>query len=804
MSASASPAGHYGDHNQGPPRKKMRKGTKSCIECRRRKIKCTFEPGRTSICNECFARGSTCIDQEHADANALNTNTNALQQKEAQNSALQERVTYLEDLVKQVLNRLPDKGEASPPTPPRAHTQSLQADAQAAKVLESLKSPVRNSSAVDETILFPGGASANAPALALFDNAIIERKEVPATVSRAQYNKAKSLIAALLHLLPTPDDLEVILENSQEWWAIWRTMFPHITDRRCVTIKESVSHSLRSENPAEIAKIMLCIALSINQLPQDFDWSRVSMKENPSELMERYISTVDRLIIQDDEIAATIDGLECMILEAKYQINMGRPRRSWLLYHRAIAFGQLLGLHRLTMRRPKQPDTAYYRQLMVWTHLVMGDRYLSLVLGLPYSVAETFVSASITEAATIAQDTAAGEAYLARMAPIMTKIIDRNQSPTTMPYADTLNLDREVDQLQSTTPKEWWTTERLPNTTIEEHFDRLQAQFFHHHAKVLLHMPFMLRSANEKLYQYSHTATLDSAREMIRYFDALRGADSVGPHICKLLDFQAFTAAMLLLLNLCGYNSHSRGEVSQQPDLEQDQEDSALIDRAITLLRVAANEPGGVVASQCAKALDMLGQVRHHDCCQKDKNEPCQIAIPYFGTITIGIGKSFKAIKPGTYPEAGMPRKSIPSKSRSYPQPSNGGLPTPSNSTHSSQPSPSIHSDGTKQSPYEYPGPTPTDISWTASTEDPLIMFDSFMQFPGTDLFNFGTGSGMTPGPFSQQMPSMEDQQAVNLYGPQFQDQSMINDGFPFPNANGGLELDNGWNWLGVDAPIIS
>lgn len=538
------------------------------------------------------------------------------------------------------------------------------------------------------------------------------------------------------------------------------------------------------------------------------------MKENPADLMERYISTVDRLIISDDEIAATIDGLECMILEAKYHINLGRPRRSWLLYHRAIAFGQLLGLHRISLRRPKQPDTEYYRQLMVWTHLVMGDRYLSLVLGLPYSVAETFVQSSMAEAAAVAQDSAAGEAYLARMVPLMTKLIDRNQSPATVPYSVTLNLDREMDDLFSTTPKSWWTTERIPGTTIEEHFDRLQAQFFHHHAKLLLHMPFMLRSSADKLYQYSHSVTLEASREMIKYFDALRGAESVGPHICKLLDFQAFTAAMLLLLNLCGYNSHTRGTVPQQPDLEQDQEDSAHIDRTITLLRIAANEPGGVVASQCAKALDMLGKVRTGGCDtsrEKAQKETCQIAIPYFGTISIGIGKHFVPIKPGTYPEAGTVRRSISTstKTHQHAQPT-GGLPTPNSSTHSSQPSPSINSDGVRHSPYEYiaSGPSTVDNSWTASTEDPFVTFDSFMAFPGAQVMDFSSVPNIDSRPtngdgYGQQMPDLDQQQAINIYGPQFQEPSVPAEGFPFPAVSGGLELDNGWNWLGVDAPVF-
>lgn len=111
----------------------MRKGTKSCIECRRRKIKCTFEPGRTSICNECFARGSTCIDQEHGDISSFATTSQNSASKDEQNSALKERVTYLEDLVKQVLDRLPDKNGSndSPSAQPRVETSTLHADAQA-------------------------------------------------------------------------------------------------------------------------------------------------------------------------------------------------------------------------------------------------------------------------------------------------------------------------------------------------------------------------------------------------------------------------------------------------------------------------------------------------------------------------------------------------------------------------------------------------------------------------------------------------------------------------------------------------
>jgi hypothetical protein len=46
-------------------RRKVRKGTHSCWECKRRKMKCRFDPRIASAsCNGCRRRGSPCISQE--------------------------------------------------------------------------------------------------------------------------------------------------------------------------------------------------------------------------------------------------------------------------------------------------------------------------------------------------------------------------------------------------------------------------------------------------------------------------------------------------------------------------------------------------------------------------------------------------------------------------------------------------------------------------------------------------------------------------------------------------------------------
>lgn len=45
-------------------RRKIRKGTSSCWECKRRKVRCTFAAASDSVCISCQRRGTNCLSQE--------------------------------------------------------------------------------------------------------------------------------------------------------------------------------------------------------------------------------------------------------------------------------------------------------------------------------------------------------------------------------------------------------------------------------------------------------------------------------------------------------------------------------------------------------------------------------------------------------------------------------------------------------------------------------------------------------------------------------------------------------------------
>lgn len=51
-------------------RRKVRKGTRSCWECKRRKVRCNFTTEDDTVCISCRQRGAKCVSQEFPEVSA--------------------------------------------------------------------------------------------------------------------------------------------------------------------------------------------------------------------------------------------------------------------------------------------------------------------------------------------------------------------------------------------------------------------------------------------------------------------------------------------------------------------------------------------------------------------------------------------------------------------------------------------------------------------------------------------------------------------------------------------------------------
>ncbi|KAL1969316.1 hypothetical protein VTN77DRAFT_9508 [Rasamsonia byssochlamydoides] len=748
--ASASASANFLDL-PGPPRKKMRKGTKSCTECRRRKIRCTFDPGRPNVCNECHSRGSMCIDQEYG---TLAPNVSGVLPGD-QPYSLRERVTQLENVVRDILKRM-DQMSPGSSSPAQGTTRDETEKVNNATICSSNTIP----KPADAALPSPDEHVENAPVLQLFNNQVVTRTEGTsnslhdAAATKDLPPKAIAARAQLVALIPPCADILKIRNAAAKWWAVWLYMFPEVCDgcRESLTEKDGAMCEVPTA-PGEVAKFLLCLLMSLEQLPSDFDYASLQVPFDPKEYTDRCIAEIDRLIIYDDDLASTLPGIESTMLLSKWYLHMGRPRKAWLMNRRAIEFAQLTGLPLSTAKPPHPTDTLFNRRIRIWTSLVINDRFLSLILGLPYAVSDTAFKPQVEMR--LQKEKPTLETYALRLALVMGQMIDRNQEdPSNMSLAATLKMEQDLETHALAMPSHFWEPDAGDQSNPEERNDRLMIQFFHHFVRALLHLPFMLKSTGDRRYRYSHEAAIESSRSTLVAYNALRSWSGINPYICRVIDFQAFTVAMLLIIHLLGYSEDAPGHSQAQDD-----RDWALVNETTEVLRKAAQETAGTVAAQSVHVLDSISNCK----CSPDMISPnlndmsCKITVPYFGVITVSAGKKLSTLLSRS---RGSHLAGHASSLRSSDQASPSQLYTPPQSN------PGDHASNREPSSGNSAMASEQTTTWTPPfADESRIQLENMVAFP-----NAGMDQSMFQG--------FLNDQNIGLW----------------PNLNLDLDLDQGWN----------
>jgi hypothetical protein len=148
------------------PRRGMRKGTRSCYECRRRKVRCIFAKDCTS-CESCAAKGRVCTEQKRELVQAAGLDTR---------EGLRARVARLEATIQTLRNG----SEASEQTsshlevaPREIQHYRIAAESSSSSSIAGNPTPVSISSP-DISVLNDKDSSQNIdPIVTLFDNAIV-------------------------------------------------------------------------------------------------------------------------------------------------------------------------------------------------------------------------------------------------------------------------------------------------------------------------------------------------------------------------------------------------------------------------------------------------------------------------------------------------------------------------------------------------------------------------------------------------------------------------------------------------------
>lgn len=197
--------------------------------------------------------------------------------------------------------------------------------------------------------------------------------------------KLENLRKTFAALLPPQRDLDLIVAETDAW-ALLKPI--------CILLGNLyVNYDLTSLfnmrqtstcHPTIIARSLIYISLSIQQLPPDFKSSRLSFSHSIDTVLLKYTNAVSELITSNDELAGSIEGLECGILLTFFHINAGNLQRAWLPCRKALNIAQMKGFHRDRKKLSELlgPTRAMVSKTM-WHKIVGLDRFLAIILGLP-------------------------------------------------------------------------------------------------------------------------------------------------------------------------------------------------------------------------------------------------------------------------------------------------------------------------------------------------------------------------------------------------------------------------------------
>ncbi|KAK4652203.1 hypothetical protein QC762_609050 [Podospora pseudocomata] len=619
-----------------PPRKKLRvrKGTKSCWECKRRKVRCIFSVETNSVCDACERRRSTCLSQEFPDVVTQHINGDTegrLGRVESLVENLARKIDSLNSAQRDTEDRTPDLQQ--PPLPSNPESEDNRQTAELRRIATELLEAWPDKSVLDQI------------------------SELPLQTS---FMELLFKVGGILS--PNPS----------------------------ASSKPSLVDTMQKPPPGAHPVLIARKAVLLGLLLQDVPASCVKPLENHAigyrDVMSRAVERTISMVTSNDQLTDSIEGIECIMMESMYHDRAGNLRRSWSTTRRAMTMAQLMGLHRgkqaktclntLSSNTEANIDPEY-----LWSRIVQSDRYLSLVLGLPQGSSDnSFATPKVLEKCTPAEQ-------LRRLHCVAAGyILQRND-------INDISATREIDDLlqkaSAFMPPRWWLTPDFAPRTAEDDLEapdktlRLMSQAVHYHLLAQLHLPYLLRPASDLSCNYSRITAVTASREVITRFLTFRKGNPVSSY-CHGIDFLAFIASTAMCIahldshrqkvqRVLGFDAldflaHQRqgdrgmleATLEAMERMSVDGED-AIAKRIAILLRhllfIESEAAAGVVCSYRSQSEQQAEEAEELGCggTTTDGDNILRIHIPYLGGIVIRRGSDMPEGLACAFGEDGQP-----------------------------------------------------------------------------------------------------------------------------------------------------
>ncbi|CAI6331921.1 unnamed protein product [Periconia digitata] len=586
------------------PRRTLRKGTHSCLECKRRKIRCFFDQNSTTSCVSCLNRGTPCFSQDSLEASVP---------RDWENSERLKRMEQmLQDLTEKFL------------------VQDFNLDA-----------------------LETGDVSRDLTASVEGAESRIDERSRPIYSSNSSRQEKYAESCQLIHAaFPSQEVVDRIFGDARASIYLQALCNPYqqlFTDKNKQSSNDLARIPPQTAHPILLARKLLQLALCMQQLDPSFDRNQLHGITDVRSSMNAFYELASRITCHD-ELLNSMEGLECLMCEAVFLINGGNLRQALATLRRATTVSQMMQLHRKPHTIPLaqlDPNTCVSGEF-TWVHFGYLERYISLLIGMPSSIASTRFDTGKK------RDAERDEEWFERsQIDLCNQIISRNQNRD-YDISNTMDIDKNLNAVVAQTATAWWSPlDFTPGMAHQEMMSRMisaQMQIIHFNMLTVLHLPHLLcKETTDQRFEYSRYTCFYASREVLIRFLAFRSHIKV-VYCCRPVDFCAFTAAMTLLLAYLNGNSATAGfDFAQQRAQDLD-----LISRSLSTLDELTRLNGDELSENTAKLTrkmlqleDSMGKLGNDVVCnvvdgdnERDGNEAntqdfLYLSIPYFGCIKL-------------------------------------------------------------------------------------------------------------------------------------------------------------------------
>lgn len=583
----------------GPPgkRQKLRRGTTSCWECKHRKKRCEYGLGSPSTCDLCLRFDLQCVSQELPDST------------EHRNAKSCRRIVHIEALVEELLRQrnqqLTHALSGTPPTQRQKSVRTNHSD------LSTLKS-----------------------------------------ISHERLSRGRSLTAYLESFFPDPAIAGVILGSRQLFSSPFQD--DH-TPRDHLEIKHPNRDPIitQGSHPLQLAKGLLQLAMCLKQF--DIPSSRQleqHLEDSVSNVAQRFFNAATHFVLSQDYLVASLEGIEVLIFQSRWYSTIGDFRKACAIHHRAIRIALSIDILKLIETNSCAEQ--------VWFHLVYGDRFLSLMLGVPFADAnDSFTHPSRLAMSSPNQNLERTHTFLvgkiiSRNLRIQRAMTDEQRGTMIMEeYKETACIDDQMKKAARIMPISWWQTPSLTNVgsgaEVLQITRDILLQMHQYYLLVVLHQPYIVPKKNWQSdgidHTYSKFAATSACRAMLSRYIVARNYHRSPSY--QALDEKAFIACVTLILaHLTGHGSGNANILEHQRP-----QDLCIIGESVQLLDQLAKFTGNLHCDSHSRMLKQFmkieedaanGSVYKISSEQKiSDNEietdgkSVQFRIPYFGILSV-------------------------------------------------------------------------------------------------------------------------------------------------------------------------